>query len=123
MARKTKLEAQETRNSLLDAAELLFQERGVSRCSLQDIAQAAGVTRGAIYWHFSNKADLVQALLDTLHEPLDELAKASESVVPTVGRLPPTVAQACQVRAWGSSWGNGHRPATLPTSSDSITAP
>jgi TetR/AcrR family transcriptional regulator, acrAB operon repressor len=37
------------------------------------------VTRGAIYWHFSNKSDLLQALLDTLHEPLDELARASES--------------------------------------------
>jgi TetR/AcrR family acrAB operon transcriptional repressor len=42
-------------------------------------SRPAGVTRGAIYWHFSNKADLVQAMLDTLHEPLDEMAKASEN--------------------------------------------
>ena len=79
MVRRTKEEAQETRSQILDAAEQAFYERGVARTTLADIAALAGVTRGAIYWHFSNKADLVQALLDTLHEPLDELAKASES--------------------------------------------
>jgi TetR/AcrR family acrAB operon transcriptional repressor len=51
----------------------------VARTTLADIATLAGVTRGAIYWHFSNKADLVQAMLDTLHEPLEEMARASES--------------------------------------------
>ncbi|MEG0637232.1 MAG: TetR family transcriptional regulator, partial [Pseudomonas sp.] len=44
-----------------------------------DIAELAGVTRGAIYWHFNNKAELVQAMLDSLREPLDALARASES--------------------------------------------
>ena len=38
----------------------------MARTTLADIATLAGVTRGAIYWHFSNKADLVQAMLDTL---------------------------------------------------------
>lgn len=72
MARKTKLEALETRNSLLDAAELLFQQRGVSRCSLQDIALAAGVTRGAIYWHFQDKAELFNAMMERATMPLEE---------------------------------------------------
>jgi TetR/AcrR family acrAB operon transcriptional repressor len=79
MARRTKEEALETRLKILDAAESAFYERGVARTTLADIAALAGVTRGAIYWHFSNKADLVQAMLDSLHEPLDDLAKASES--------------------------------------------
>jgi len=79
MVRRTKEEAQETRNQILEAAQKAFYERGVSRTTLADIAALAGVTRGAIYWHFSNKADLVQAMLDSLHEPLDELARASES--------------------------------------------
>lgn len=79
MVRRTKEEAQETRSQILEAAEKAFYERGVARTTLADIATLAGVTRGAIYWHFSNKADLVQAMLDTLHEPLDEMAKASES--------------------------------------------
>ena len=79
MVRRTKEEAQETRSQILEAAEKAFYDRGVARTTLADIATLAGVTRGAIYWHFSNKADLVQAMLDTLHEPLDEMAKASES--------------------------------------------
>ena len=79
MVRRTKEEALETRSKILEAAEQAFYERGVARTTLADIAALAGVTRGAIYWHFSNKAELVQAMLDSLHEPLDEMAKASES--------------------------------------------
>jgi TetR/AcrR family acrAB operon transcriptional repressor len=79
MVRRTKEEAQETRSQILEAAEKAFYERGVARTTLADIAALAGVTRGAIYWHFSNKADLVRAMLDTLHEPLDEMARASEN--------------------------------------------
>ncbi|MEC5342315.1 multidrug efflux transporter transcriptional repressor AcrR [Brenneria populi] len=58
MARKTKQQAQETRQQILNAALSVFSERGVSATSLADIAMAAGVTRGAIYWHFKNKAKL-----------------------------------------------------------------
>ncbi|MDY7561735.1 TetR family transcriptional regulator [Pseudomonas sp. 10B1] len=79
MVRRTKEEAQETRSQILEAAEKAFYERGVARTTLADVAALAGVTRGAIYWHFSNKADLVQAMLDSLHEPLEEMARASES--------------------------------------------
>ncbi|WLH14738.1 TetR family transcriptional regulator [Pseudomonas hefeiensis] len=79
MVRRTKEEALETRSRILEAAERAFYERGVSRTTLSDIAALAGVTRGAIYWHFSNKADLMQAMLDTTHESLEELANASES--------------------------------------------
>lgn len=64
MARRTKADAQITRAALLDAAELLFDERGVSRTSLADIAQAAGTTRGAIYWHFADKAALFDAMVE-----------------------------------------------------------
>ena len=79
MVRRTKEEALETRQQILEAAEKAFHARGVARTTLADIAKLAGVTRGAIYWHFSNKADLVQAMLDTLHEPLAEMTRASES--------------------------------------------
>jgi TetR/AcrR family acrAB operon transcriptional repressor len=71
MARKTKEEAQETRNAILDAAELVFQEHGVSHTSLAEIAAAAGVTRGAVYWHFANKTDLFDALIQRVFEPLE----------------------------------------------------
>lgn len=58
MARKTKQQAEVTRLHILDVAIRLFSQNGVSATSLADIAQAAGVTRGAIYWHFKNKPDL-----------------------------------------------------------------
>jgi TetR/AcrR family acrAB operon transcriptional repressor len=72
MARKTKEEALATRATILDAAEGLFHTRGVSGTSLQDIAVAAGVTRGAIYWHFQDKADLFNAMMDRACTPLSE---------------------------------------------------
>ena len=72
MVRRTKADAQVTRSSLLDAAEHLFQARGVSRTSLNDIALAAGTTRGAIYWHFKDKADLFNAMMDRVVLPLEE---------------------------------------------------
>ncbi|XBS71831.1 multidrug efflux transporter transcriptional repressor AcrR [Acerihabitans sp. KWT182] len=58
MARKTKQQAQETRRHILDAAVQEFSRRGVSATSLTDIATVAGVTRGAIYWHFKSKVEL-----------------------------------------------------------------
>ena len=72
--RRTKEEALATRSRILDAAERLFATRGVSRTSLHDIAGAAGVTRGAVYWHFAGKADLFQAMLDRVTLPLEALA-------------------------------------------------
>lgn len=63
MARKTKDQAGKTREALLDAAEVVFQRRGVSSTSLDDIACEAGVSRGAIYWHFKNKNDLFDGIL------------------------------------------------------------
>jgi TetR/AcrR family acrAB operon transcriptional repressor len=77
MVRRTKEEALETRSGILDAAERVFFEKGVSRTSLADIAQAAGVTRGAIYWHFANKGDLFTEMFDRVLLPLDELKAAS----------------------------------------------
>ena len=56
MARRTKEEALATRHALLDAAERVFGRRGVARTSLVEIAEEAGVTRGAVYWHFKDKA-------------------------------------------------------------------
>ncbi len=72
MARKTKEEALETRNRLLDTAERVFNENGVSRTSLAEIAEAAGVTRGAIYWHFKNKLDLFDAMMDRVTLPMED---------------------------------------------------
>ena len=83
MARRTKAAADATREQLLDAAESLFLERGMNHCALQDIAQAAGLTRGAIYWHFEDKLALVQALLSRVDLPLEQALLAAEQAVDT----------------------------------------
>ena len=70
MARRTKEEALATRTRLLDTAEHIFSVRGVSRTSLAEIAEAAGVTRGAVYWHFKNKVDLFDAMMERVTAPL-----------------------------------------------------
>ena len=71
MVRKTKEEALATRERLLDAAQRLFREQGVTRTSLAEVATAAGMTRGAVYWHFKDKADLFRAMCDRATLPLD----------------------------------------------------
>lgn len=79
MARKTKEEARETRSQVLDAAERVFSEKGVTNTSLNEIALAAGVTRGAIYWHFRNKYELIEALLERVKLPLDDMLAAQDA--------------------------------------------
>lgn len=66
MARKTKAAAEQTRQDILNAALELFHAKGYSRTTLQDIARQAGVTRGAIYWHFRDKVDLFVALKEEI---------------------------------------------------------
>jgi TetR/AcrR family acrAB operon transcriptional repressor len=96
VARRTKDEAQETRNRILDAAEHLFSERGVSRTSLEDVAQAASVTRGAIYWHFKDKGDVLTAMLNRVTLPTEAMVARSgdESVEDPLASL-----KACAVGA------------------------
>lgn len=79
MARRTKEDAQKTRELLIEAAERIFYEKGVSRTSLNDIALEAGVTRGAIYWHFKNKHDVFEAIMERLQTPLELLHEAVEN--------------------------------------------
>jgi TetR/AcrR family acrAB operon transcriptional repressor len=61
--RKTKEEAAVTRKVLLDAALRVFSRQGYELTRLEDIAQEAGVTRGAIYHHFGSKSQLYNTLL------------------------------------------------------------
>ncbi len=79
MARRTKEEAQETRSRILDAAEEVFHEKGVANASLEDIAAVAEVTRGAIYWHFKDKAELFDAMMQRVVLPVDEMLESAGS--------------------------------------------
>ena len=76
MARKTKEEAEKTRKDLIAAARTVFHECGVSRSTLEKIAKKAGVTRGALYWHFKDKAELFFAMREDVFAPMIERTDA-----------------------------------------------
>lgn len=84
MARKTKQEAQETRQHILDVALRLFSQQGVSSTSLGEIAKAAGVTRGAIYWHFKDKSDLFSEIWELSESNIGELELEYQAKFPGV---------------------------------------
>jgi AcrR family transcriptional regulator len=100
VARQTKERAELTRESILDAATQVFFKRGVARSSLEEVAKAAGVTRGAVYWHFRDKLDLFAAIEERLRapqeaqlieltrsSPRDPLAELESAIVRTMNKL------------------------------------
>ncbi|MBR5672611.1 MAG: TetR family transcriptional regulator, partial [Spirochaetales bacterium] len=70
--KRTQEDAEKTRQSILDAGLALFMEKGYSHTSMEDIAKAANVTRGAIYWHFKSKEDFVIAVADSIYQETSE---------------------------------------------------
>lgn len=64
MARKTKADADLTRQQILNAALDVFSRKGYARSTFVDIAEAIGLSKGAVYWHFKTKEDLLIALLE-----------------------------------------------------------
>lgn len=77
--RRTKEEAEKTRIAILLAAETLFLEKGVGHTTLDQIAKAADVTRGAVYWHFQNKAHLFHEMLNQIRLPPEQMAELLSS--------------------------------------------
>src|SRR5207302_7497163 len=76
--RRTQAERRaQTRAALLRAARELFAERGYAETGREDIAERAGVTRGALYHHFSSKADVFAAVVDELNAELVERVVAA----------------------------------------------
>src|SRR5947209_3466151 len=68
--RRTKRESERTRQGILRAARKVFARQGVTRTTLGEIAAAAGVTRGAIYWHFADKNALFFAMREQVAVPM-----------------------------------------------------
>jgi TetR/AcrR family acrAB operon transcriptional repressor len=88
--RRTKEEAERTRRSIMRAALNSFYRRGIARTTLEQVATAAGVTRGAIYWHFSNKRDLVFAIREDVTLPLADRIDVTllrEAALPPLQRV------------------------------------
>lgn len=79
MARKTKEEAQATREGILDAALACFHENGVAGTSLAAIGQRAGYSRGAVYWHFKNKTEVLEAMINRERLPFIKRLRSTYS--------------------------------------------
>lgn len=73
--RRSKDDAEQTRCAILDAAERIFCESGVGPATLERISRAAGVTRGAFYWHFKDKLDLLTAMRQRCELPQENLIR------------------------------------------------
>ncbi|WP_139973346.1 TetR family transcriptional regulator [Ochrobactrum sp. CGA5] len=78
--RRTKAEAAETREAILVAAEQVFLERGVNQSTLMEIACHAGVTRGAIYFHFHDKLEIVRTIIGSARFPQEEIMLRAAAV-------------------------------------------
>src|SRR3954462_5007786 len=79
----------ETRAALLAAAEQVFAERGYRSASVDAVVAAAGLSKGAFYWHFKSKDDLLFALLDErIDRPLREWIERLESAPPDADLAP-----------------------------------
>jgi len=89
--RRTRGEAEKTRKAILKASLKVFSTKGYARARLEEVAREAGVTRGAIYWHFSNKADLyASAVMESVggyQERLKEILLSDLSPLPKVRTL------------------------------------
>lgn len=70
MVRKTKEDAEITRQRIINSAREVFLARGVSKTTLEQIAAHAGVTRGAVYWHFTSKTEIFNAMREKVFLPL-----------------------------------------------------
>lgn len=68
--RRTKEEAARTREAIVSAALACFERHGLAQSTMGQIAAEAGVTKGAIYWHFSNKREIFHALRQQVSLPL-----------------------------------------------------
>ena len=84
MVRKTKEEKENTRLQILQAALDCFYEKGFSKTSFDDIATRIGMTKGAVYWHFKDKGDL---LVELIKQRLEIKAKNSRGNNPSPANL------------------------------------
>ncbi|MEU3626516.1 TetR family transcriptional regulator [Amycolatopsis coloradensis] len=80
MARTKQQQREETMEALTATARRLFAEHGYGNVGLETIAQSAGVSKGALYHHFSSKADLFRYVLSTVqHDVGEQVARAADS--------------------------------------------
>ncbi len=81
MPRRTKEEAEQTKEAVLTSALDLFYEKGYSRTTFEEIAKRINLTKGAVYWHFRNKADLLAELMNKIfNDKQNRIAYSTDSI-------------------------------------------
>ena len=80
MARRTKEEAAQTREQILGAALDVFSRKGFSRTTFVDVARQIELTKGAVYWHFKTKSDLLVALIEGMIERKQQLVPSLDGI-------------------------------------------
>lgn len=76
MVRRTRADMEQTRNTLLDTARQVFAERGYADTSMDDLTAQAGLTRGALYHHFTDKKGLLAAVVEQIDAEMDTRLQA-----------------------------------------------
>lgn len=85
--RRTKAAALETRAKILESALDIFSEKSFSNASLTEIAANVGLTKGALYWHFKNKNDLLLQLMKEICKHGEDKVKNLFNTPDSVGKL------------------------------------
>lgn len=82
-------QAEERRNEILDAADVLFGEKGFDGTSTNDILEKVGIARGTLYYHFKSKEDIMDALIERYNTSLIEAAQsiANDQSIPVLERM------------------------------------
>lgn len=79
--RKTKEEAEVTRQAILQSAMDTFYEKGYSKTTFDEIAKRINLTKGAVYWHFRNKPDLIAAIINDYFEKQREYIEERQPLI------------------------------------------
>ena len=87
MPRRTKEEAEKTRQEILFSALDIFYEKGYSKTTFDEIAKRINLTKGAVYWHFRNKPDIIAALIKESFNRTNEAIARKVPVVNTLSDL------------------------------------
>ena len=95
--------AERTRTAILDAAAEVFDENGFFGATLSEILQRAGVTKGALYFHFQSKEEIAQAIIGEqfgVWDPISEIGtKGVQAVIDLAQAMARSLQQDMRVRA------------------------
>lgn len=95
MANSTARRSDATRRALIAEARRLFGEQGYAGTAVNDVVQAAGLTKGALYHHFRDKDDLFRSVVEEVKGDVTASAAASFYDPATIDELPERVLAAC----------------------------